>query len=200
MKILVIEGNEERLGRISELAEGLGDGLSIHLFDDGNDAAGYLKYKEDSLKKRIRITTFGNFSVFADGKNVQFRYSKSQELFAILVDAKGTEVSPDGIRDMLWQDSEPGNKHASYLSILKKDMVRTLQRYGAEDIIRQDEKGLALQKDRLDCDLFDYLEGSEGCPEFKGKYMEQYSWAEFTVGELTAIERKRKSAESDGQA
>ena len=193
MKILVIKGDEERIRRILEAASDTGEGISVRVFDDKAAAASYLKGTDNGLNGRIRIVTFGDFIVFADGKPVQFRYSKAQELFAVLVDARGRQVSPERISDMLWQDNEPGKNHASYLSILKKDMMQTLKSIGAGDIILQGEKGLSLLRDAVDCDYYDYLEGSDECTAFDGRYMEQYSWAEPTVGELTSIDRKRRS-------
>ena len=43
---------------------------------------------EYSGRKRLRIKTFGEFAIFADDMPVKFRYSKSQELFALLVDRR----------------------------------------------------------------------------------------------------------------
>ena len=39
--------------------------------------------------------------------------------------------------------------------------------------------------ERVQCDLFDYLSGKEEYLQlFKGSYLNNYSWAETTLGEL----------------
>lgn len=193
MSILVIEGDIEKIKSISDAAAQLAPGIGMHRFDDGKDVVRYYGGEISKEHKRIRIVTFGDFNVFADGKPVDFRYSKAMELFAVLVNAAGRQVSPDRLRNMLWADNEPGTNHASYLSILKKDMIDTLRRVNAEDIIIRGEKGLSVDRAAVDCDYFDYIEDLPVSSGFDGRYMEQYSWAEPTVGELTAIERKRRA-------
>ncbi len=39
--------------------------------------------------KRVRIRTFGNFEVYLDGNPIGFKYSKTKEMLAYLVDRKG---------------------------------------------------------------------------------------------------------------
>lgn len=192
MKILIVEGEEEKLQRVMDAVNGLGKGIFMKGFEDGEAVIRHFSMGNRKNGSRVRIVTFGNFNVFADGKPVEFRYSKAMELFAVLVDRRGKPADTEMIRELLWQDSEPGKNHSSYLSLLKKDMTESFLKHGIADIFFQDENGLALITDKVDCDFYDYLDGAEGTADFDGIYMEQYSWAEPTTGELTSIAQMRK--------
>ena len=150
-----------------------------------------LRYPPMDRKKTVRISAFGKFTAFADDKPVVFKYSKSEEIFAILVDAFGKFVGTDRIRKLLWQDEDPVKNHASYISILKKDMISTFSKLGADHIFRQEGNETAIIPEAVKCDYFDYLTGVRGAEEFKGRYMERYAWAEPTVAVLENIRRER---------
>ncbi len=142
--------------------------------------------------KRVQIKTFGEFAVFADGKPVDFRYSKSMELFALIVDRRGKKVDNGMIKRMLWQESDREADHSSYISTLKKEIVQTFSARGITDIFRQEDRSISLLIDRVECDYYDYVEDKNGNMKFDGRYMEQYSWAESTAGLLYSISEYRK--------
>lgn len=83
-------------------------------------------------KKRVRINTFGNFEVFVDGQGVKFLYERTKEMLAYLVDRKGAYCSNAEIMAALWQDE----KHSSYMSNLKKDLLDTLHEKNVRILLR----------------------------------------------------------------
>ena len=64
-------------------------------------------------------------------------------------------------------------------------LKNTLQEYGIMDVIETVDGKRRIVPERVQCDLFDYLSGKEEYRQlFKGSYLNNYSWAETTLGEL----------------
>ena len=135
----------------------------------------------------LSVRTFGNFEVYVNNTPLNFRYSsKTRELLAYLVDRRGALCSNGELIGILWDDADDPERKISYLKNLRLDLISTLARYGLDDlIIRQRGRiGIAADSDHLDCDYYDWLKKRENAPAFRGEYMEQYSWAEYTKGGL----------------
>lgn len=134
-------------------------------------------------KHTIWIQCFGNFEVFADGEPIKFAYSKTKELLAFLVDRKGSFCSNGEIIAALWEDDDDSLKKASYLRDLKADLLATFTIYGAEEAIRKQRGVMAISLDKIPCDYYDWMQGDIGAINaYRGEYMSQYSWGEFTLG------------------
>ena len=189
MKVLIIDDRAEDRRKLEDAVRSIRPDAEIMSLDERVDLSEIGKTGE---KKRVRITTFGEFAVFADGKPVDFRYSKAMELFALLVDRKGKSVDNEYIRRMLWCEGDEGLNHSSYISTLKKEITHSFFAKGITDILYRSGQDIAIVTDRVDCDYYDYLNDKEGRLRFGGRYMEQYSWAESTVGLLYSIEEYRK--------
>lgn len=60
---------------------------------------------------------------------------------------------------------------------------------GYDHLLIRTRGNIAINPDGIDCDYYRYLEGSV-LPEdrFRGEYMRQYSWAEYTLGYLLSKE------------
>lgn len=130
---------------------------------------------------RICFHTFGNFEAFVDGSPIKFRYDRTKEMLAYLVDRKGAFCNNAQIMAAIWQDE----KHASYLSNLKKDLMDTLKELGCEDVLEVRWNGIRLVTERVDCDYYDWCQGKGYAGNhYRGEYMAQYGWAEFTNVEL----------------
>jgi len=141
-----------------------------------------------SDKKRISIHTFGSFEVFGDGLPLNFSYSKSKELMAILVDANGINCSMGMVEEIIWEDEDNCRDHRAYIRNLIADIKRCLRKYNAENIILRSHNNIGLKVSDVDCDYFDYLVGKpEAKAAFNGEYMNQYSWAEKTLGTLLKV-------------
>ena len=69
-----------------------------------------------------------------------------------------------------------------YLKKLKQDLVNTLLELGSEDAVIRQRGQIAVNPKCIECDLFKYLEGdSTMVNSYKGEYMAQYSWAEYSI-------------------
>lgn len=129
-------------------------------------------------KDQLYVQCFGNFEVFADGAPVYFEVSKAKELLAYLIDRNGAVCTNDEISAVLWED---GTAHTSYLKKCKKNLIDTLNNIGCKDMVINRWGGMAVNKDKLPCDYYEWLEGTaSGINAYHGEYMAQYSWAEFT--------------------
>ena len=133
--------------------------------------------------KRLKAITFGNFQILADNKPVRFKYQKTKELLAYLIDRKGSMCSIGEIIASLF----PDDTHKKYYHQLRLDLINTLTLLGFEAIVLQERGSLGIDKNQLECDFYDYLSGKAKLSDlYHGEYMAQYSFAEFTNAELYA--------------
>lgn len=130
-------------------------------------------------EKILTVKCFGNFEVFAKGKKLTFKRTKTKELFAFLVDRNGAGVTVAEIEVALWENN---NDRKNYIHQLFRDLRRALKAVGMEDVFERNNYFYSVNPEKLDCDYYDYLKN--GKPEFCGEYMSQYSWAEETCGML----------------
>lgn len=134
----------------------------------------------------VSIRTFGYFDVFVGEKAIAFRNKKAKELFALLVDRRGGYISSEEAISFLWED-EPVNPVT--LSRYRKVALRlknTLEEYGISDVMETVDGKRRIVTENVQCDLYDYLTGREEYAQsFKGSYLNNYSWGENTLAELT---------------
>ncbi len=127
--------------------------------------------------QRVVVKCFGNFELFVDGQIVNFKYDKTKELLAYLVDREGSGCTNREIMVALWEDDD----HKSYLSNLKKDLNDTLESLGCQDIVESSWGKMAIKTSKLSCDYYDWKAGlPAGIHAYNGEYMSQYSWSEVT--------------------
>lgn len=156
-----------------------------------------LRYPADTEgSRRLYARTFGKFEVFADGRPLQFHYQKTKELLALLIDHDGVMCSNAEIIEYLWEDYDMESSHMSYLKNIRRDLIAVLEEAGCGDCITRSRGELGILKDRIDCDLYDYLanQGMEGSDRlFRGEYMSQYSWGEYRIASIM-----RRGVDMDG--
>lgn len=63
-----------------------------------------LRYPIDKSKQGLYVRCFGNFEVFLDGKPLNFKYKKTRELLAYLIDRRGSLCRNNEIISTLWED------------------------------------------------------------------------------------------------
>ncbi len=140
----------------------------------------------------IRVRTFGNFEVFCGNEVINFKYSKSKEVFAYLIDRLGAMVAKDEIIAVIWEDSKPG-EHDSYFRNIRSDLLRTFEKYDAKDVLATRWGYLGVVPQMIECDYYDYLKEDKRNPgkksgillrQYRGEYMSQYSWSEATNSSL----------------
>ena len=139
-------------------------------------------------QKRVFAQTFGNFELFVDGKPVPFKYSRTKELVAVLINNRGAQTTNGEIIACLWEDDGDPDKKASYLSNLRQDLQNTFTRLRLNGVILKQRGSLAIAADRIECDLYDWLENKSNSKyHYLGDYMNQYSWPEYMHAELDEI-------------
>ena len=131
-------------------------------------------------ESRITIKCFGNFEVYIDSKPVQFRYNKTKELLAYLIDRKGALCTNGEIMVALFED----DNHEIYLRTLRKDLIDKFSEKGLSDVFNQQRGKLGIKADKVKCDYYNWCNGNRIGNEYRGEYMMQYSWAEDTNGLL----------------
>ena len=132
--------------------------------------------------KRVRIRAFGNFEVYIDGNTVNFKYSKTKEMLAYLVDRKGALCTNGEIMAILFEDD---NGHESYFRSLRKDLTDIFEAAGCSEILSQQRGMIGIVPDQVDCDYYNWCGGNTAPGNaYHGEYMTQYSWGEYTNAAL----------------
>lgn len=128
--------------------------------------------------KRVQLRCFGNFEVFCDGAPIWFKYNRTKELLAYLVDRNGISVSIKELGAILFEDDQ----HRSYMYQIRLDLVNTLTALGVADILIQSRGYLGIDREKVDCDYFDFLDKKLTPPV--QEYMTQYSFSEATCAAI----------------
>lgn len=130
------------------------------------------------VSKRVRFQCFGNFEAYCDNKPIPFSLNKTKELLAYLVDRKGAECRKNEIIAALFED----DFNIEYYKKLRKDLIETFGLLGIENVLGISRGGLAINKELVECDYYDFLEDSQ--IKSPKEYMSQYSFAEATFALL----------------
>ena len=117
---------------------------------------GNLRYPLQA-RKRLKVRTFGDFSVSAGGLPLVFAYARTLELLALLVDANGSLCSIQKLTETMWNGADT-KAHRSYLRNLLADLRHTLDSVGASDILVSVRGAVCLDRNKIDCDYFDFLD------------------------------------------
>ena len=128
--------------------------------------------------RRVRFRCFGNFEVSCDGAPIVFKYNRTRELLAYLVDRNGALCSIKELTSVLFEDDQ----HRSYMYQLRLDLLNTMSALGVSDVLKQSRGYLGICRDRVDCDYYDYLDRGTAPPI--REYMTQYSFSEQTFAAL----------------
>ncbi|MCR4702830.1 MAG: response regulator [Saccharofermentans sp.] len=141
-----------------------------------------LRYHTVLEESRIKAVTFGNFEVYHKGEPIKFRYKKTKELLAYLIDRRGAMCTNNEIIAVIWEDDDFGTDRQDYLKKLRQDLTKTLADLGAEDVVVRQRGQIGINPKHIECDYFKYLEGdSTMLNSYHGEYMMQYSWAEYSI-------------------
>lgn len=145
-----------------------------------------LRFSEALKKqKRVYAQTFGNFELFIDGKPAVFKYNRTKEILALLINNRGAQTTNGEILVNLWEDDDDIDKKMSYLRNLRQDLQNTLRDQKLESIIIKQRGSMAIAADEIECDLYDWLANkSKSKYKYYGEYMNQFSWAELVHSEL----------------
>ena len=137
---------------------------------------------------RLRVQAFGNFEVFVGDTPIAFKYSKTKELLAYLIDRKGALCTLGEVQAVLFEDE---GSHDAYIKSLRRDLISILTLLGCENAIAQQRGKLGVIPERLECDYYDWCNGKCKNNIWHGEYMTQYSWSEYTAGLLERMSKNK---------
>ncbi len=142
-----------------------------------------LRYPVKGNRTVLQVQCFGVFEVFANNKPVTFKYNKTKELFAFLIDKLGANCKTREIIASIFDNDDK----MSYFQNLRRDLLETFDEIGCNNVIRESHGVLGINKSAIECDYYDYLDGKKELNS--GEYMPQYEFAEATRAHLY-FERK----------
>ena len=184
MRILAVEDEPILLRQLTlRIREALPES-EIVAFDNADDAIvalpsgvihiAFLDIAIGNMTGGLYIQCFGDFEVFYDGKPVESFTKRSKELLAYLINKAGILCPVSEIRNTIFKGSSD-----SYIRVAKKDLVKVFSDIGQEDILVKGWGVLGIDRKKLECDYFDFLDGKPSAVnQYKGVYMAQYDWAQ----------------------
>lgn len=139
----------------------------------------------------VRIQTFGHFECFVDDKPLYFEREKAKELLAYLVDRHGASLTTEQIALALWPEKNYNRTMKNYVGTILSSLRSTLREAGIEDILIKSRNHLAIDVNKIQCDAYDFEKwDAVAVNAFKGEYMTNYSWAEFTNGNYVRMQKE----------
>lgn len=142
-------------------------------------------YGAPKTKSRIQVKTFGGFDLFVDGVPVRFERTKAKELLAYLVDRRGASVTSGEAYAALFEDSGNTSSGKSYFRTILHELMKALQKVGAEEILRKGWNSYAIVPEAFDCDFYRFLEGDPiAVNQYQNDYLPAYGWAEIRNADM----------------
>ncbi len=133
-------------------------------------------------KPPIFVQTFGSFDLWVNGKPVQFQVAKAKELFAILIDERGSIVNNIEIFNLLWPDKIYNKNTSTYVRRVTQALKKQLQTLGIAHIATFSRNAAYINEDTFVCDYYSITSGDKRfLASYKGYYMTQYPWADETI-------------------
>ncbi|WP_310604920.1 response regulator [Anaerosporobacter sp.] len=143
-------------------------------------------------KKAVYAKTFGRFDLFVQDKLVSFTNAKAKELLALCIDRQGGMVTMEEAIDKLWEDREYDERVKNLYRKAVVQLTATLKQAGAEEVFISQRGVCHINKENVDCDYYDLLEGNtEAIDNFHSEYMFEYSWAEKTLLDIEDFLEKK---------
>lgn len=134
------------------------------------------------LSGKVYVQTFGGFSVFLDGKMIDFPRRKAKELLALLVDRRGIAVTASEACAVLFGDKSYGKTSNGYYHVLVHSLIETLEKAGMDNILVRTRNHLAVNPENFECDAYLYMMGDPSAiRRYRGDYLNCYSWSEFSA-------------------
>ena len=146
------------------------------------NGANNIRSEQDVL---LKIRCFGSFEVYWKGEPLPFEKEKTKELFAYLIDRKGTLCSSREIAAAIL--GKTNNRWDAMIRIgaLIRDLRKTLETIGEKDLLIRSMGRTAVRTKEIDCDYYHMLEGDmEAVNSYQGEYMSQYPWAEIKTEKM----------------
>ena len=143
-------------------------------------------------QSHVEARTFGEFDFLVDGKVVSFDRAKAKELLAFLIDRHGGTVTRPYIYSALFEGKYYDRAAQKYLDVIIRSLRSTLEKAGVEDILEMSRGALRIRPEKLECDLYRFLEGEiDAINAYYGEYMNAYSWASLTEALISRTIREK---------
>jgi two-component SAPR family response regulator len=118
-----------------------------------------------------------------------FEREKAKELLAYLVDRHGASVTTEQIAAVLWENRNYDRSLKNQVTSTVASLKKTLQAVDSGHILVKTWNHLALDTEKVKCDAYDFEKGDmTAVNAFRGEYMINYSWAEFTAGRYVQMD------------
>ena len=110
---------------------------------------------------------------------------QAKELLAYLVDRRGSSVTTGEAYAALFEDVEDTPSGKSYFRTILHELIASLKKAQAEEILVKGHNSFAVDPETFDCDYYRFLQGDPAAVNaFQNDYMQSYSWAEIRNAEL----------------
>lgn len=144
-----------------------------------------LRYPLSLIERKLKVNCFGLFEVYHQGAPLQFDRSKSKEMLAYLVDRQGARVTLGELTSVLYENCDDEQKNRQNLYSAWFSLKKAFKSIDFEDALLHSQNAYAIDTSMLDCDYYRYLKRDESAiHSYRGEYMHQYSWAEFTFNSI----------------
>ena len=138
------------------------------------------------ISSRVRIQTFGNFDIFVDNTPLVFFRAKAKEALAYIISKNGGSVTVAEMAAAIWEAREYSRSLQNQMQTVISDMMNTLRKVGAHDIIIKKRNNISVDVSKVDCDYYRFLKGDAAAVNtYMGEFMNNYSWAEMITGYLS---------------
>ncbi len=137
----------------------------------------------------LRAVTFGSFEFLKNGVPIAFKRSKSKELLAYLIENNGAGLTKRELAAVLLEDRPYDRACQDYMSKIIDSLIESLREAGANGVLLHRHNQYAVDTEKFVCDLYAYQRGEAWARQaFHGAYMQQYSWGEYMLGELSTTD------------
>ena len=159
--------------------------LKPYFVDEIKQVIAKVKRIKPIVQKKVKICTMPDLGVWVDGTVIHMGRTKAEELFALLVDKYETGITSGEAIEYLWPERINDNNTQSLFRMTFKRMMDLLESFGISDIIISKGKYKCIDVNKVECDLYELLNGNkEYIEKYDGNYMQKYSWAEERNGQL----------------
>ena len=115
------------------------------------------------------------------------------------MDRHGASLTTEQISLVLWEDRVYDRTMKNYVSTILASLRNTLKMAEIENVLIKSRNHLSIDIDKIKCDAYDYEKwDAVAVNSFKGEYMVNYSWAEFTTGKYEQMQ-KMMNKENDNK-
>ena len=101
-----------------------------------------------------------------------------KELLACLVEKQGDSITREQAYCMIWENTHYDRSAQKQLDVVIRSLRTTLEEYGISEILSMQRGMLRIEPRMFSCDMYRMLLGdAEAIGEYRGEYMNAYSWA-----------------------